>query len=160
MFLTFYKNRCLSDKAAWSFIHEFIQENAVRRGSYSVDFSCAADQMKALRKDSGAKLKDKVYHIMVTFLEHETRRLTADDVAEMARKVCAEYSEDYQMVYAVHYYALRLYLHIVINPINMHTKEVLKMDACERGMMEAYVLRYSGLEKISTYATDCREKDS
>lgn len=159
MYLTFFKNRCPRDKDVNSFILNFILGEAVRRSSYSVDLSCAADQMKALQKYSGVKLKDKVMHIMVTFVEYETRGLTAEDVDQIARKICAEYSDEYQMVYAVHYFGLRLYLHIVINPINIHTMEVLKMDACERGMMEAYVLRYSGLGMISTYVTDCKKRN-
>lgn len=96
---------------------------------------------------------------MVAFLQDEARRLAAEEVDQIARKICEEYSDEYQMVYAVHYFDLRLYLHIVINPINMHTMEVLKMDACERGMMEAYVLRYSGLGMISTYVTDCKNRN-
>jgi len=41
----------------------------------------------------------------------------------------------------------------------IHTMEVLKMDACERGMGEAYVFRYSGLGNISTYVTDCKKRN-
>ena len=151
MFLTQCKNKCPNDKSVERLIHGYIQKNAVRSKGYSVDPACAAAQMKELRKKFRVSLGERVLYFRVTFLEYESAGLTADRVEEIAQRVCEEYSDEYQMVYGVHYFGLRWYLHLVLNPVNMYTGEILKMDAFERGMLEAYLVSHSCFSKISTY---------
>ena len=151
MFLTHCKNKCPNDKSVESLIHRYILKNAVRSRGYSVDLACAAEQMKALRNFFRVSSVKRVLYFRVTFLEYESVRLTADRAEKIAQGVCEEYSDEYQIVYGVHYFGLRWYLHIVLNPVNMYTGEILEMDACERGMLEAYLVSHSGFDKISTY---------
>lgn len=151
MYLTYYKEKCKTDKSVKSLISGYILRQAVRCGGYSVDLNFTAEQMAALRKSFGVTLKEKVVYCMVTFFEYESARLTVDDVVKIAQEICDEYNDDFQIVYGVHYYGLRWFIHIALNPVNMHTGEVLVMDACEIGMFEAYVLHHSGFNKIKTY---------
>ena len=43
----------------------------------------------------------------------------------LAQKVCEVFSREYQLVYGVHHYKERWHLHIILNPVNMNTGEIL-----------------------------------
>ena len=148
MFINVFRDKCSSDRSEKCFIHTYMLKKSVRCGAYSVDLACAAAQMKALRESFGLPAEKRIMYLRLTFVKYECKGFTEDFAEMLAQKVCMNCFSEYQVVYGVHHYNERWHLHIVLNPVNMHTGRIFEMDSYDKKRVADVMMGYSGAEMV------------
>ena len=148
MFINVFRDKCSSDRSEKSFVHTYMLRNSVCSGGYSVDTALAVEQMKAVREAYGVSEDERILYLRLTFLAYECKDFTVEFAEMIAQKVCEVFCREYQVVYGVHHYNDCWYLHIVLNPVNMYSGEILQLDKSMLDDVKGVVFHYSGVELV------------
>lgn len=109
---------------------QYIYRKSHYTGGLAVDPQYAAEQMEYCRYYWGQNIGAKLYHFIVAFSWKESKeRSGAGYLASIAYDICAHFSEEYQIVFAVHHKQEEYlsgdkeswHIHFVMNPVSYRT---------------------------------------
>lgn len=104
-------------------IHKYINRHAVNHcyGGLAVDPEHAAEQMELYRNYYGKNTRYCLLHWILSFSVNESLQCSEETLMAAAYSICEYYSQEYQIIFGVHWANHMWDIHFAMNPVNYRT---------------------------------------